>query len=164
MLALHRSSRGILLVSALLVLGACDAEGDDAAMDGAADSSQPFSCDDEARADAFTVDLSKVGEGMAMVTIFDAMPAVPTRGDNVWTVGLADASGAAMPGATLDVRPWMPDHGHGSPVQVVTEELGDGQYEITPLNLFMAGYWEITINVSDAEGGTDSVVFAVCVE
>ena len=98
------------------------------------------------------------------VTIVDAMPAVPARGDNTWTVRIADAAGAPEEGMVVDLRPWMPDHGHGSPVEEEVTDLGAGEYEATPLNLFMAGFWTVTFDVTDAEGTTDSVVFNVCVD
>jgi hypothetical protein len=53
----------------------------------------------------------------------------------------------------------MPDHAHGSPQPVVVTEMGDGEYKLDPVNLFMAGYWEVTISAED-----DDIVFPLCVE
>jgi hypothetical protein len=58
----------------------------------------------------------------------------------------------------------MPDHGHGSPVEEQVEALGGGEYRITPLNLFMAGVWEVTLEMTGADDVTDEVVFTVCVD
>ncbi len=159
---IRRPTVEVLLV-AMLALGACDDGGDDSMESAADSSSQPFSCADETRADAFAVDLSKM-DATTTVTIVDAVPAEPVRGDNTWIVRLTDASGSPLAGASLDVKPWMPDHGHGSPVEEQITELEGGEYEITSLNLFMAGYWEVTIELSEAEGGAEAVMFALCVD
>jgi hypothetical protein len=105
-------------------------------------------CDVEDRDDDFALGLAHEGASMQFA-IADADPAMPIRGDNAWTIAITDASGAPMDGMAVSVRPWMPDHGHGTPVQAQITALEDGQYEIAPLNLFMA---------------EDSVVFKVCVE
>ncbi|MEX1367713.1 MAG: FixH family protein [Nannocystaceae bacterium] len=144
----------------VLAMSACDGDdaGDDASNDGPASI-----CDDEDRVDDFVVNLAKDG-ARHTVTLVQAEPAEPIRGDNAWTVMITDASGAAMEGIALDARPWMPDHGHGSAVEESVTELGAGEYEIEPLNLFMAGLWEVTLVLTDADGEADEVMFAVCVE
>jgi hypothetical protein len=44
----------------------------------------------------------------------------------------------------------------------VTPTGSDGTYAITPLYLFMAGYWEVTLTIQ--VGATrDDVVFPVCI-
>ncbi|MCX4246403.1 FixH family protein [Paraliomyxa miuraensis] len=151
-------SRGMALLVTMLALGGCD--GDDGTSD---DSSEPRTCAEEDRAEAFTVGTSQTGD-LHTVSIVEADPAEPIRGDNMWTVMVTDPDGAAMEGATIGFKPWMPDHGHGTPVEAEITELGAGEYEATPVNLFMAGYWEVTLDVTDASGASDSVVFKVCVE
>jgi hypothetical protein len=145
---------------AVLALGACEDPGDDTAEAG--DESEPLTCEDDERAEAFTVNLAKMGERHT-VTIVEAVPAEPIRGDNAWTVMLSDSAGNPEEGATLGLRPWMPDHGHGTPVEAQVTELGAGEYEIRSLNLFMAGLWEVTVELSTPEGEADSVMFSVCI-
>jgi hypothetical protein len=145
----------------VLALGACN-EGVDE-MEAGDDAAMPSFCEDEDRADTFTVGLSKTGERYTL-TVVDAVPAMPGRGDNTWTLAVADASGAPMEGETLDAKPWMPDHGHGTPVEEQVTELGGGEYEIQSLNLFMPGLWVITLDVTNADDETDEVVISVCIE
>lgn len=155
-------SRGKAWLLALLVLGACEGDGDD--MDDAADdSSEPITCVDDERAEDFTVDMSKMGTGSS-VTIVDAMPAMPDRGDNTWTVRIADAAGNPEESMVVSLRPWMPDHGHGSPVEPVITDLGGGEYRIGSLNLFMPGLWQITFNLESPDGAADEVMFSICIE
>lgn len=157
------SPRSKAWLLALVVLGACEGDGDD--MGDAADSSEPLTCEDDERAEDFTVNLSKMGTGSS-VTIVDAMPAMPDRGDNTWTVRVADAMGNPEESMVVSLRPWMPDHGHGSPVEPVIADLGGGEYRIESLNLFMPGLWQITFNLEtpEGDGAADEVMFSICVE
>lgn len=151
------------IAAPLLCLTLVGCDGDEDTGDEGNDDAASSVCAEETRTDAFAIALAKTGERHT-VTVADAMPAEPIRGDNAWTVLVTDASGAAMTGLTMTAAGWMPDHGHGSPVETIVTELGDGEYEMTPLNLFMAGYWEVTVELTDADGTADEVMFAVCVE
>jgi hypothetical protein len=157
------SSLGSAFFVMVLALGACDGGNDDGEMDTGDDDAMMSFCEDEDRADAFTAGLRKTGE-RATLTVVDAVPAMPGRGDNVWTLAVTDASGAPMEGETLDAKPWMPDHGHGTPVEEQVTDLGGGEYEITSLNLFMPGLWVVTLDVTNADDETDEVVISVCIE
>lgn len=116
-------------------------------------------CDEETRDDEFMVGLSKTGSALT-VSFVSANPAPPALGDNTWTVTLSDPD-ASITGAT----PFMPDHGHGTPVTAEVTPTGTpGEFTISPVNLFMAGLWEVTIDIITQAGTTDQVVFAFCVE
>ena len=39
-----------------------------------------------------------------------------------------------------------------------------GQYALSPVNLFMTGYWEISLELTLADGETDSLMFGFCVD
>jgi hypothetical protein len=171
----HRSPVLAILAAIVLLGTSCEGDGDmdDGAADTSADTSDPDDdgsgsgdgtmealCDVEERDEEFVLGLAHEGDALH-VAIASAEPASPLRGDNAWTLAITDASGAAMDGMELSVRTWMPDHAHGSPVPVEVEALEDGEYRIEPINLFMAGYWEITIT---SEAPADAVVFKVCVE
>ncbi len=125
-------------------------------------------CDSDPRGEPYAVGLSQEGASKTLeVSFVDADPAPPTRGNNTWKVKVTDASGAALTGATIAVSTWMPDHNHGaSVIPDVTETSEAGVYEITPLDLFMPGIWQITLKVTPAGGtaATDSVVFSFCVD
>mgnify|MGYP001552691117 CR=1 FL=1 len=90
-------------------------------------------------------------------------PAPPDRGNNTWTVAVSDASGPPVTGATIDVKPYMPDHGHGTPIIATVTDKGDGSYLITPVNLFMVGLWQVTLTIDQA-GKSDQVVYDFCIE
>ena len=154
-----RSLHASLALAAGLALGACD-DGDDDSDDGEAMAS---ACKDDDGVDAFTTALAKTGEQYTL-SIVDAEPATPERGDNSWTIEVTDASGAPVDGVTLDAKPWMPEHGHGTPVEELVTALGDGEYRIDSLNLFMRGLWVITLDVEDDEQVADEVVISVCIE
>jgi hypothetical protein len=91
-------------------------------------------------------------------------PVAPLVGMNTWTVRVEDASDAAVSDASLTVAPYMPDHGHGSPLVPVATSNGDGTYAIAPLYFFMPGVWRIGITVSPSDASPSSTVdFFFCV-
>jgi hypothetical protein len=132
------------------------------------DDEENVDCSQETRDDNFAVGLAKTGDqGLLTFTLMNATPAEPTRGDNAWVIQVnQNASGVLGPtvdGAVMDVTPYMPDHRHPAGKTVVVEPNGTaGQYELSPINLWMPGLWETTIEAS-ANGSDDSVVIRVCV-
>lgn len=90
----------------------------------------------------------------------------PAKGNDVWTIE-TDSADASTPvdGLMIAVSPYMPDHRHGTTPVGVTAN-GGGTYTIAPLNLYMAGYWEITFDITDTSSGTsviDSALVPICV-
>jgi hypothetical protein len=70
------------------------------------------------------------------------------KGNDVWMVE-SDVAATTSPadGLSISVNPYMPDHLHGTtPVGVMPVGSG-GQYMISPVNLYMAGYWEVTFTL-----------------
>jgi YtkA-like len=100
----------------------------------------------------------------ARLALISATPSEPIVGNNSWlfelTVDGEPASGLA---AAVSVTPFMPDHGHGTPTIVRTEEVETGRYKFEPVHTRMAGYWEVTVLV-DAPVGQLSFVVKVCVD
>lgn len=120
-------------------------------------------CAAETRDDAFAVGLSKSGS-LVTATFVSSDPAPPIKGDNTWVLDFTDAQGMPLADLEIVVTPMMPDHGHGTPINaVVTATDTAGRYEVTPVNLFMAGYWEITFDITVA-GQADTLMFGFCVE
>jgi hypothetical protein len=120
-------------------------------------------CEDETRDDEFAVGLSKSGVGLT-ATFVSADPAPPIKGDNTWVLALTNDLDEAVDGLTIVVTPMMPDHGHGSPIEAIVTATGTpGEYEISPVNLSMAGYWEITLDITNGQD-QDAVMFGFCVE
>jgi hypothetical protein len=128
--------------------------------------SQASVCAGDPRATPYAVGLSaKATDGAFAVTFVDAMPAPPTKGENVWTVKISDGSGGPVTGATVTVNPFMPDHGHGSSIVPQVTPMGtDGTYAVSLLDLFMPGIWQVTFDIAPASGPTDTVVFTFCVD
>jgi hypothetical protein len=91
-------------------------------------------------------------------------PAPPAKGDNTWDIQLVDALGAPVNGATIDVTPFMPDHGHGTAIDAVATPAssGEGEYSISPINLWMPGLWQVTLR-AEAGDAQDDVVLGFCI-
>jgi hypothetical protein len=142
------------LVSIVSVTAACGGSEPDPGDD------EHYDCAQEPRGETFTVGLEKVSPGGVHVRIMQSVPAPPARGDNVLTIQLADSGGAPMAGANLSLVPFMPDHGHGTPVDAVVTESTTvvGQYEVAPVNLWMPGLWQLLVNV-----GSEQVIYAFCI-
>ena len=152
---------GWLLIAVFAALGACG--GNSTPSPDAADD-----CSADPRADTFVVGLDKHGvSGNLDFVLQSANPAPPARGDNTWIIEVNAMAqgvvGSPMTGVDMAVTPFMPDHGHGTPIPVgVTAMPTAGQYELTPINMWMPGYWETTIQ-AQAGSVSDQVVFKFCV-
>jgi hypothetical protein len=155
----------ILLASLASVSSACSSN---SASD-AADSGAPVSlCATDSRAQTFTAGMEQPGaSGAFSVKLASINPNPVFKGNNVWTIQVVDKSGAPVTGATITVKPFMPDHGHGSSIiPQVAAGSDPGSYDITLLNLFMPGIWTVTIVVTTGTAPstvTDQSVFTFCV-
>lgn len=150
-----------LLSIALLTLpvAAC---GDDGDHGGHADGGHD--CTTETRADTYVAGLEKVSPTVGYkVRLMDSVPAPPQKGDNTWMIQVVDSGDAPVTGADVEVTPFMPDHGHGTPITTDVTEMTGGNYEGKPVNLWMPGLWEVTVEVTkDAQ--MDEVVFSFCID
>jgi hypothetical protein len=131
------------------------------------DDQGPYNCAADTRGETFTPGLEHQTETIDFKLI-SADPAPPSRGDNAWVVQLNSMAsgvvGAPMAGMenSISVTPFMPDHQHGSPIEVqVTPVAGQpGQYTLDPVNLWMPGVWQTTIAVSSTT--TVKTVYTFC--
>lgn len=145
-----------------LALGACADDSHDPGDD------EPVNCAEVTDDDDFAVGLSKVGSAGALgFTLMTADPAPPIRGDNTWVIQINQMSGgvagAPVDGADMTATPFMPQHQHPSGKTVVIEPTGTaGQYELTPINFWMPGVWETTLDAV-TPSGDDAVVFRFCI-
>jgi len=87
---------------------------------------------------------------------FDPNP--PEVGQNQLTLQLAAAQDPVL-GASIQLSPYMPAHGHSSSQIPTVSELGDGSYLASGIVYNMPGTWELTIDVS-ADVGSDSFVLS----
>jgi hypothetical protein len=121
-----------------------------------------------AKGDIYAADMHKPGlSGQLQFVLVGSDPGPPIVGTNTWTVQVLDGGGKPVTGATFTWLPgdksvWMPEHGHGSTAQPQVTANADGTYTITPLYFFMAGLWQVTLQVQ-AGTMTDSVVYSFCV-
>jgi hypothetical protein len=123
-----------------------------------------FSCETETRAVAYAPNLSRTSAtGAFSAVLVEGKPAPPSRGTNAWTVKLLDKDGLPQDGLEMTALPFMPDHVHGTSVKAVVSPLGGGMYSVMPLYLYMAGYWEITLNLQSSTAIKDSIVFPICI-
>ena len=117
---------------------------------------------------------ASVGGGytVALVSV-SAMPmdapvvSSPAVGFNTFVVAVRDAGGAAPAGLTMTAeKPVMPKHNHGVATFPVVVDQGGGSFEVSAINFFMSGYWELTLNLlpeAGSGGAADEVVLTLCV-
>lgn len=125
---------------------------------------EEYDCVMETRDDEFVMGLTKNGaSGQLSFKLVSSDPAPPSRGDNTWILELSTMAAPVTPvsGAAMSVTPFMPDHEHGSGEDVIVTPMPSaGQYKLEPVNLWMPGLWEVTMQVSGAQ--SDRVVFKFC--
>lgn len=140
-----------------------DAFTSDAARDAIPPDAPKF-CDSETRDDTYSAGLTKVGGNGYSVVLLSSTPAPPQKGNNAWVVQVNHPG--PIDGLHLRVVPFMPDHGHGTAVIPVITPGANGTYNISPVNLFMTGFWSTRIDLLDASNGDaelDHVAFLFCV-
>ncbi len=154
----------ICLAAALFALGAAGCDGGDTGGTGTTTAPSQEGCAGDPRVTEYQAGMeAKSEDGSITVSLLDADPAPPAKGDNVWTLKIVDAAGAPVTGATLALQAYMPDHAHSSTVVPEITPAGDGTYTLDPVNLFMPGVWEITVDVSPPGGTVQSVLFTLCI-
>jgi len=165
-LARARRQRGqLLLVASLVVLGCGNkADGGSATPEGGAGATATESSECSGDFDAFDPGMTKTAmPGNIMVKLARAEPSPPiVRLDNVWWLELADADGNALSGAKLVASPYMPKHQHGS-AEVVVVDHGEGEYQLSPIELIMPGVWEIPLSVTPAGDVVSKTTFRFCI-
>lgn len=133
------------------------------------DADEAVACMTSGRGDTYAVGLQHTGmNALYIFKMMSATPAPPGRNLNTWVIQITwEATGAPVTGASLIVSPFMPDHQHG-PGDVtpqVMELTTPGQYQISDINTWMPGYWEITIDATGpvSAPAEDNAVFKFCI-
>jgi len=103
----------------------------------------------------------------ALVSVHsDGPPALesPQIGLNTWVFTVSDAvTGAPAQISVTSERPWMPLHGHGQSTTPVVTPGDAGMYTVTGIDFFMAGYWQIKLDLPQMAGIDDKLTFDICV-
>src|SRR5262245_51772512 len=138
------NARALLTVAAALLATGCPGDDEGELVDAG------YNCEAETRDDIYSMGMSRSGDGGYQVVLVESDPAPPTKGDNSWQLRVLDPAGDPVDGMTVSVTPFMPDHQHGTPVRaVVTPSGANGEYAVTPINLWMPGLWKVTVALSD---------------
>jgi hypothetical protein len=132
-----------------------------------ADADEGLACAAAHRGEDYAVGLEHAGkDGELNFRLMSATPAPPGFSDNTWILQVNTMSGgvvgAPATGASFIVTPFMPDHSHGTLRVDVTPMPEAGQYRLAPITLWMAGLWEITIDVQ-AGAVRDSTIYRFCI-
>jgi len=99
-------------------------------------------------APAASFPMSLASDQGALRLALDASPNPPAVGTDTFVLTVTNASdGTPRDGLTIGVVPWMPSMGHGTSAPTVTP-LGNGQYRLTDVYLFMPGTWELKTTFS----------------
>ena len=81
----------------------------------------------------------------------------PLQGLNQWEFSLQSSEGLALEKCDILVKPYMPDHKHGSR-DVNASWLQGDSYQVNDLDFIMPGLWEITFEIT-CMGLMDTVSF-----
>jgi hypothetical protein len=110
------------------------------------------------------------GRGGAPVALagigYDTFTIAVTPGGDAGNPGSTDALAMTIPPVPTDVPadPYMPQHGHGgSTIPTITPQ-GGGVFAVSNIDFFMAGYWQLFLDLQPAAGATkDRVTFLICI-
>lgn len=139
--------------------------GDSTTSGGTTATVEPSACANDPRAQVYAVGVeSKSQDGSMTIAFMDADPAPPAKGNNMWTVKITNAKGESVDGAKIVTTSYMPDHGHTSPIKPQSVPMGDGVYQVSPVNLFMPGVWEVTLTVAAPGEKDQAVKFTFCID
>ena len=156
-LARHYSScmtRGLPVLALLATVGC----GGTKLGDTASSTTLTSSCNDGAPPDTYVAGIEKITSDGTTVRIADALPAPPDVGMNTLTIEVDGKSGSMV-----QVRPWMPLHGHGTVPEWWVGTETAGSWAIADMDLFMAGLWELRVTV-DSDDETTGALFRFCLE
>ncbi len=156
------------LIPVTLLLASASACSSSNSASNAADSGEVDLCSTDSRAQTFAANMEQPGASNTYsVKLASINPNPVFKGNNAWTIQVVDKNGAPVTGASITVKPFMPDHGHGSSIiPQVAPGSDPGSYDVTLLNLFMPGIWTVTIVVTTGTAPntvTDQSVFTFCV-
>ena len=99
------------------------------------------------------------------VSLTEAVPTLPERGVNQWRVSLSEMrSGELIDQCQIILTPYMPDHGHGSPLTPSVTPLSDGIYLIEEIAFTMPGLWEMRFDVSCDQEDQESLIYPFWLE
>jgi hypothetical protein len=85
----------------------------------------------------------------ALRIVARTIPSPPTRGTIEVDLEITDAAtGSPRDGLTLSVTPWMPAMDHGTSLVATVAPQGQGLYDVTNVDLFMSGTWDLNLAVS----------------
>ena len=89
----------------------------------------------------------------------------PEVGLGTWVVSVTDAAAEGTPSnVTMTAeRPWMPLHGHGATTYPLVTPGAPGVFTVSGMSFFMAGYWEVKLDLQPTSGAADKLTFAICV-
>jgi hypothetical protein len=138
-------SKPVLMVLLAALAPACGGDDTPATADAG------YDCSQDDRGEVFSAGMSKTGPAGYQVALADALPSPPRKNDNTWTVALTAPGGAAVTDESVAPLLCMPDHVHGTPIVATVTPIGEGTFTVAPLNLYMAGLWEITLLVRDGD-------------
>ena len=86
-------------------------------------------------------------------------PNPPERGENTWRIQInGQDTQAPLEGCEIDLIPFMPEHGHGSPKTPTLLELGGGEYELSDIIFTMPGLWSMEFSMTCADRAVEQAL------
>jgi hypothetical protein len=100
-------------------------------------------------------------QGVFEVTISSNLDPLILNEIHSWTVHVDSPNGDPVEAAQIGVNGGMPEHNHGFPTTPeITDELGGGDYLLEGVKFSMAGWWELTLDITSGDQH-DSVTFNI---
>lgn len=113
--------------------------------------------------DVYTDGLEKIANNGWTFRFTGSMVNPPDRGVNTFTIEVVDGD-TTRSDLTVIATPRMPHHNHGTfPSTFSSTASESGFYELGPMDLFMSGRWEISIEAYDSSPETNAAISEVTV-
>lgn len=120
-------------------------------------------CDDGAPFDEYVAGLSRDTLNDTYTLELTADPAPPDVGDITFSLAV-NTNGQPFTEGAVEVRPWMPLHGHGTVPEILEATSdGAGTFAVPTVDLFMPGLWELYVTVSQGDD-SDEGLYRFCLE
>lgn len=101
---------------------------------------------------------STSNKGMYHVVVLAHDSALPRGNYDLEYIFTTTADDSPVDGLAMTIVPWMPAMGHGTPIVPTITAVGGGVYDLSDIDMFMAGLWQLrTTTTGSSDDPSDEI-------